>query len=119
MNPIITNIRDIDHFKYILANNPGVVILKFGATWCQPCIVSRPLVHNWFKQMPNRVQIVDLDVDKSSVFYSFMKSKKMVSGIPTILCYIKGNVSHIPDESQVGSSADAINAFFNQCLEMI
>jgi len=119
MNPIIRDIKDADHFKFVLGNNPGLVIVKIGATWCQPCVVSKPLVNAWFEKMPNRVQIVDIDVDKSAAFYSFMKNKKMVSGIPTILCYIRGNVTYIPDEIQVGSSIDKINFFFNQCLELL
>lgn len=119
MNPVITAVQNVEHFKSILENNPGLVIMKFGASWCQPCITSRPLVHNWFMKMPRSIQVVDIDVDTSSAIYSFMKTKKMVSGIPTILCYIKGNTSYIPDEIQVGSSPEKINAFFRLCLEMV
>jgi thiol-disulfide isomerase/thioredoxin len=37
--PIITRINGRKHFQELLESNPGVLIIKFGATWCGPCKV--------------------------------------------------------------------------------
>ena len=34
-------------FEELLRQNPGKVVLKFGATWCGPCKVIEPLVNQW------------------------------------------------------------------------
>jgi thioredoxin 1 len=119
MAHIIHDIKTMEDFAYILKSNPGLVIIKIGATWCAPCSVAAPFIDNWFNNMPSKVQLVKVDVDKSPIFYGFLKSKKMVRGIPTMLCYINGNVSYIPDEIQIGSSQDDINRFFNTCLNKL
>ena len=55
------------------------------------------------------------NVDESFDVYSYFKSKKMVNGIPVILCYKKGNTSYIPDDSITGSDPAALDAFFRRC----
>jgi hypothetical protein len=44
-----------------------------------------------------------------------LKSKKMVNGIPVILCYKKGNATYIPDDSITGADPNALAAFFKRC----
>lgn len=119
MTSIIYDINDLQHFKTILAINPGLVIIKVGATWCGPCIDSKPLVNKWVSQLPKNIQFIEVDVDKSHFFYSFLKSKRMIHGVPAILCYNKGNVSYIPDDFQSGSSEHEINHFFERCLKRV
>lgn len=119
MDNIIHDIKTMEDFAYILKTNPGLVIIKIGATWCGPCSLAKPYINYWFRKMPSKVQLVEVDVDKSPIFYSFLKSKKMVRGIPTILCYIKGNVSYIPDEIQIGAGQNDIDQFFKTCLNKV
>jgi hypothetical protein len=57
----------------------------------------------------------DIDVDKSFDFYSFLKSKKMVNGIPVLLCYKKGNSTYIPDDMITGSDPQQLHQFFTRC----
>jgi hypothetical protein len=49
-------------------------------------------------------------VDVGLDIYHHFKSKKMVSGIPTILCFVREFVVY-PDDSVVGSSEKEINFF--------
>jgi hypothetical protein len=104
-------------FMELLKRNPGLVILKLGAEWCGPCQQIKSTLMSYFSKMPDEVICCDVDVDESSDLYSFLKSKRMVNGIPVILCYCRGNVSYIPDDAVTGSGRGEIDAFFNRCIK--
>lgn len=115
--PILTEIRGKEHFAELLQSNPGRLVIKFGAEWCGPCKKIDGLVHDWFGKMPDTVQCVMVDIDQSFEVYAFLKSKKMVNGVPVILCYNKGNLNYIPDNAVIGADINKVNLFFQQCLE--
>jgi thioredoxin-like negative regulator of GroEL len=112
---IISQIASRDAFFHLLGNNPGLIILKLGATWCGPCKQIEHVVHGFFATSPPQVVCGDIDVDESFDFYSFLKSKKMVNGIPVLLCYKKGNTTFAPDDMVTGSEPQALDAFFRRC----
>jgi thioredoxin 1 len=103
-------------FEEMLTNNPGKVVLKFGATWCGPCKAIEPLVNMWFSKMPSNVKCVVIDVDDSFDLYGALKSRRQINGIPAILCFNKGNLSYIPDMTVVGSDVEQVNMFFKSVL---
>ena len=103
-----------DFFK-LLTNNPGLVILKLGAEWCGPCKKIAPILEAFFLTSPDNVVCADIDVDESFDLYAYLKNKKMVNGIPVILCYKKGNTSFIPDDSITGAEPHQLDAFFRRC----
>uniref|UniRef100_A0A6C0EDR5 Thioredoxin domain-containing protein n=1 Tax=viral metagenome TaxID=1070528 RepID=A0A6C0EDR5_9ZZZZ len=112
---IISVFENRQDFFNLLKVNPGLVIIKFGATWCGPCKKIKHVVDGFFATSPDNVICADVDVDESFDLYGFFKSKKMVNGIPVMLCYIKGNESFIPDDSVTGIDAVALDAFFKRC----
>jgi thiol-disulfide isomerase/thioredoxin len=112
---IISNFQSRDEFFNILKLNPGLVIVKLGATWCGPCKKIAPALEGFFATSPPDVVCADIDVDKSIDFYAMLKSKKMVNGIPVILCYKKGNTTYIPDDSVTGADPNQLAAFFKRC----
>ena len=112
---IISEISNRDAFFKLLEHNPGLVILKLGASWCGPCHKIKDVVHAFFATSPDTVLCGDIDVDESFDFYSFLKSKKMVNGIPVMLCYKKGNMNFIPDDHITGADPIALDAFFKRC----
>ena len=76
-------------------------------------------MYEWFSKLPeNETQCVLIDIDDDECFdlYATLKSKKMVNGVPTILAYVKGNMTIIPDFNVVGTDSTQLNYFFNQCL---
>ena len=92
MSSTKTSIKDINEFKTIIENNPGLVIIKYGAEWCGPCKKIEPLVNEWFNKIndnTSNVQTYMIDVDECFELYSFMKGKRMIGGIPAIHCYEK------------------------------
>jgi thioredoxin-like negative regulator of GroEL len=112
---IISEIANRDAFFLLLQNNPGLIILKLGATWCGPCKLIEKSVHGFFASSPPEVICGDIDVDQSFDFYSFLKSKKMVNGIPVLLCFKKGNATYIPDDMVTGADPQQLHLFFSRC----
>lgn len=112
---IISEIANRDAFFHLLQHNPGLIILKLSASWCTPCKLIEKPVHAFFATSPPEVVCADIDVDKSFDFYSFLKSKKMVNGIPVLLCYKKGNTTYIPDDIITGADPQALHQFFIKC----
>jgi thioredoxin 1 len=112
---IISYFESRNDFLKLLTNNPGLVIVKLGAEWCGPCKKIAPVLEGFFATSPDNVICADIDVDESFDYYAYLKSKKMVNGIPVILCYKKGNTSFIPDDSVTGAEPGALDAFFRRC----
>jgi len=112
---VISVFENRQEFLKLLEVNPGLVVLKLGATWCGPCKQIAHIVHGFFATSPNDVVCADIDVDESFDLYAYFKSKKMVNGIPVMLCYKKGNVTFIPDDSVTGADPGALDAFFKRC----
>ena len=67
----------------------------------------------------NVMYIYNVDVDECFDVYAFLKQKKMISGIPTLLAYKKGNTFFAPDASISGTNESDINNFFDACLKML
>ena len=112
---IISSFESREEFLKVLEANPGLVIVKLGATWCGPCKKIAHVVHAFFASSPQNVVCADIDVDESFDLYAVLKQKKMVNGIPVILLYKKGNVSFIPDDSVTGAGPNDVDAFFTRC----
>jgi len=100
----------------LLENNSGVLIIKFGAKWCGPCKNIEGLVHQYFEMMPNEISTIEVDIDDAFDIYGFLRSKKIVNGIPVILAYFKGNTHYTPDDMVVGVDPTKIKQFFSRCV---
>lgn len=64
-------------------------------------------------------QPVLIDVDDSIDVYAFLKAKKIVPHIPTLLCYVKGNDHYTPDEVVFGANETHVGEFFERCMELL
>jgi thiol-disulfide isomerase/thioredoxin len=108
-------------FLQLLKMNPGVFVFKFGAEWCKPCQMIKKHIDNVSLVVPNNntMYIYSVDVDDCFDVYAYLKQKKMVSGIPALLAYKKGNSYFVPDASVSGTNETDINNFFNTCLKML
>lgn len=106
-------------FMEFLRHNPGLIIVKFGARWCSPCKRIKPVIDAFFATSPDMVVCCDVDVDESADVYAFMRSKKMVTGVPTLLCYTADNTSFIPNLSVSGADPKQLDMFFKSCGELL
>jgi thioredoxin 1 len=107
-----------ESFTELLKTNTGYLIIKFGANWCGPCKKIDPLVYDYISKLSSNpsVKCAIIDIDDNFEIYAFLKSKKMVNGVPVILCYKKGNVTYVPDKAVVGADENQINLFFQELL---
>ena len=113
--PIVSSFENRQAFLDFLKTNPGLIIIKFGATWCGPCKRVEPIIQSRLQDFPDTVQPVIIDIDDSIDVYAFLKTKKIVPHIPTVLCYVKGNTHFTPDEMVSSSDEVQVNAFFDAC----
>jgi len=115
--PIINDINSVNDFNNLLANNPGLIIIKLTAEWCGPCKTIESKIKILFENMPKNVQCVVVDIDKCIDFYSYLKKRRVINGVPSTLCYLKGNNSYIPDDFVIGASIDKISELNDRCLK--
>ena len=114
-----TNISTREEFYHLIQNmNPGIIVIKFSAEWCGPCKKIQKYVDEQFTNMPKNAMCLTVDIDESFDVYAFLKHKKMVRGVPSLLCYHKeGDKEHpyIPIHSYSGSNEKQLDMFFTSC----
>ena len=54
------------------------------------------------------------DIDDAFDLYAFLKSKKIVNGVPAILAYKVGNVGYAPDDVVIGADTSQVKMFFQR-----
>jgi thiol-disulfide isomerase/thioredoxin len=110
---------DRNSFLKLLNENTGVMIFKYTADWCKPCQSIKTQVDAHFRKISCPVILCfEVNVDECSDLFSFMKTKKMIKGIPTLMAYKKGNMSFVPDDSISGADIGDVNYFFERCRNM-
>jgi len=112
---VVSGFENRNEFLSFLSRNTGMIVIRFSATWCKPCKKIKPIVDCFFASSPPCVTCVDLDIDENTDVYSFLKSKKMIYGVPTLMCYTSVNKTYIPDFSISGGSPEDLDKFFKTC----
>lgn len=117
----VQNIQEInlspDRFQDLLEKNNGVLIFKFGATWCNPCKQIEPYLDRFANECPKNIKCYDVDVDESFETFAHLKRYRVLKNIPTILCYYKGNKHYMPNDSCIGSNIPQLQDFFMRVAE--
>ena len=112
-NEIITGFPSRNDFLQLLAGDHPPIIVKFTAPWCAPCKRVDPIVKPFFKRNSSNMICCYLDIDENTDLYAFLKSKKMVRGVPTLLYYDINNHSFNPTNSISGADIQQVTQFFN------
>jgi len=106
-------------FLTLLKQNPGVLIFKFTADWCKPCQSIKNVVDAHFEKITtDNILCYEIDIDDCFDLFAYMKTKKMMKGIPTMMAYKRGTTSFAPDDSISGADIGDVNAFFDRCSKM-
>ena len=85
---IISVFENRQDFFNLLKVNPGLVIIKFGATWCGPCRMMGPVIDDLSKELGQAYKFVKINIDEERE----IAIKYSVSSIPTFLFMKDGNV---------------------------
>ena len=101
-------------FIEYIRNNKNTVYVRFTASWCNPCQVIKPTIDKWFKHLEENPDYtcITIDIDENIDLFAMLKTRKMVTGIPTILCYNSECDSFVPTDSVSGTHISEINNFF-------
>jgi thiol-disulfide isomerase/thioredoxin len=106
-------------FLNLLDRNPGLMIFKYTAEWCKPCKSIKNEVDAHFKSISGeKVVCFEIDIDQCFDLFAFMKTKKMIKGVPTLMAYKIGSKSYIPDDSISGADVNEVNNFFDRCRKL-
>jgi len=96
-------------YRFLLERNPEFVVVKVGSQMCSPCKKITPFLTDAFHQLdPARVSCISLDMEASVEIFDYLKEKGVITTIPTLLLYNKGNASYIPDRQYSGADVDKI-----------
>jgi thiol-disulfide isomerase/thioredoxin len=101
---------------------PNLLLIQFSAPWCGPCRSIQSLCHEKILDLPDNVHTIQLDIDAHMDLYMFLKKKKMLKGIPSLLVWYPCedrdmDVWYIPSDSVLSSNLSDVNAFFVRCKE--
>ena len=98
----------------MIANKTKPLFVKFTASWCGPCKKIKPHVDNFLTpEVMSKITYLEIDIDDSIDVYAFMKSKKMLSGVPTLFVYAMDNTSFAPTLSTSTGSEDVAKKFLD------
>jgi thiol-disulfide isomerase/thioredoxin len=97
----------------LIKNNKHVIVVKFGAEWCKPCKQIETYVNEFMSLSNDNVDCYVIDIDNAFDVYGYLKSKKIVTSIPTILMYTKDEPDPLtPHDVLIGTDVDGIKNIF-------
>ncbi len=105
---------DRNSFLELVKSTDKPIFIKFSATWCGPCKTIKSLVDDLFKTYQQHALCMEIDIDESVDLYALLRMRKMVNGVPTILCYHEDNETIYPDDSISGTNKENIERFFKE-----
>ena len=86
----MTNIEEIlglDEFEKIINEN-AIVLADFYASWCGPCKMQAPILHEFSLDLKDKIKVVKVDVDQNPD----LASKYSVQSIPTLIIFKDGEI---------------------------
>lgn len=104
----LTPIND-SSFEHDVLDYKGVALVDFGATWCGPCKMMLPVVHQLDLGWNGKVKVLKMDVDESPV----SANRYGVRVVPTFIVFKDGK----PVERSTGlTSFEALKTIVQKYL---
>jgi thioredoxin 1 len=75
------------------------VLIDFMASWCAPCKMQAPIIHEFSEELKGKVKIIKVDVDQNP----FLAERYGINSIPTLAVFKDGELQ----EKTVGLTAKA------------
>lgn len=80
-------------------NSDVPVLVDFYATWCGPCKMQSPILHEFSEEIGEKVKILKVDVDENAA----IAARYGVQSIPTLAVFVGGQLK----EKTVGLTVKA------------
>lgn len=77
----------LDQYNQFIADNK-VVLVDFTATWCGPCKILAPSLHELETEIPEKFKLIKVDVDRDRPVAEFMN----IAAMPTLVLYKDGQI---------------------------
>jgi len=74
-------------FQQVIQSDKPVLV-DFFATWCGPCKMMTPILHEVKSAMGDKVTIIKIDVDKNQA----VAQQFSVQGVPTLIIFRNGEL---------------------------
>jgi thioredoxin len=75
-----------DDYLAHIKNPDKLVLVDFNAVWCGPCKMLKPIVTKQINENSDKVELIEIDVDKNPKVASTMN----ITGIPLLILYKQG-----------------------------
>lgn len=83
----IIEITSAEQFEKEL-NTDVPVVVDFFATWCNPCRLQSPILHDFKEEMGDKVKVIKVDVDLNEKIAYDLR----ISSIPALYVFKNGEV---------------------------
>lgn len=101
-------------FLDMIKNKTKPLFVKFTADWCGPCKKIKPMVDEFLStDILTKLQYLEIDIDESIDVYAFMKSRKMLNSIPTMLYYDMMTTDYAPSLAISDSNLNKVGNFLD------
>ncbi|MBE5749403.1 MAG: thioredoxin [Clostridiales bacterium] len=77
----------------------GVTLVDFMASWCAPCKMQAPIIHEFNEEIKGKIKIIKVDVDQNPT----LAERYGINSIPTLAVFKDGELQ----EKTVGLTAKA------------
>ena len=112
-------IDGMTELQELINTNPGILVIKMGATWCNPCKKIKDVAQKNMEELKTKmgegVTIIEIDIDDSFEVYATLKTKRIVNGIPAILIWYKGDTNLRPSVFINDSDPKEVELLFERC----
>ena len=78
----------MNSFREVIKSDKPVLV-DFTATWCGPCKMMAPILHDVKNAMGDKVTIIKIDVDQNPE----LSGQFQVQSVPTLILFKKGQVT--------------------------
>lgn len=118
MNEKVLAKEEFESFLNSLGNR--LVILWFSAPWCGPCRRIKALGEVKVEALKKyKTDVYCINVDDHMELFGWLKTKRMLKGIPSILAYYgdeKRDLWYCPDDSVLSGDPKLVTDFFDRCI---
>jgi len=76
----------MDDYLALIKKSDKLVLVDFNAVWCGPCKLLRPTVTKLAKKNSDKLELLEIDVDKNPKVANAMN----INGIPLLILYKQG-----------------------------